>query len=169
MTPTGRSGDAPRLLPNENLLTWSFLRPLPRDRQHERPPPAVVAVLVEVDPLPRPESQFAVADGNRKTRVEKRCLDVSRHVVGAFDRMVVVGLVLRHHLVEMILHIGAYVRTGVFVDRKRRRRVLDVDVKQAGPHIGQVRQGPTDLCRNEMEAPGSGVERERGLSNHHRR
>ena len=52
------------------------------------PPPRapVVAVLAQVDPLPRAEGEGAVADRERQVLAGQRGLDVGRHVVGALQR-----------------------------------------------------------------------------------
>src|SRR5215217_9257528 len=50
-------------------------------RRYERARPAAVAVLAQIDALPGPESEPAIADRERERGPQERRLDVRRHVV----------------------------------------------------------------------------------------
>src|SRR4051794_10069111 len=56
-------------------------------RGHQRARPAAVAVLAQVDPLPRAEHEPAATDGKGERRTEQRGLDVGGHVIGSLERV----------------------------------------------------------------------------------
>ena len=81
----------------------------------------------EIDPLPCPESQPPLDDGDRKRRRSQRRLDVRRHVVRPFERVGEVGIVLRHMTIQPLFQIAPRRGIGVFLNRQARRGVLDHD------------------------------------------
>ncbi len=74
-------------------LSWFPGRKVPQRlthsecRGHDRAWPAVLAVLAQVDPLPRAERQAALRDRQCERRTEQRGLDVGGHVVRTLDRV----------------------------------------------------------------------------------
>ena len=112
---------------------------------------AVVAVLAQVDPLPRPEREPAVADRQRERRAEQRRLDVRGHVVRALDRVRPVRRVLGHRVVEPALEVAPHVRRGVLVEGQRRGGVADEQVREPDPQLAQLGQRLLDLAGHEME------------------
>ena len=92
-------------------------------------------------------------------------LGVAGHVVGALERMGILGPVLRHKPVEDGPHVTAHVGVGVLIDAKPARGVLYKQVEQALPR--QRRQLCHDLARDEVKAPRTGAELDFCLSYSH--
>lgn len=84
-------------------------------RDHQCPRSGLIAVFAQVDALPYPEGQRPVAHWDGNASAQHGGLDVSGHVVGAFDG-VDKRLVLGDHAVEAGFEVGADVRIGVLVD-----------------------------------------------------
>ena len=61
------------------------------------------------------------------------------------------GKVLRRERIEDALQVVRHVGIGVFVDRQRRRRVLDEDVQQADADRAQLRQRRADRIGDQMK------------------
>ena len=102
-------------------------------------PPAQAAMLAEANPLPCAETEPALVDRNRKRTAEKRCLNVSGHVVGAF-LLVSIRKILDSQSIQNSIQIDQHVRVGVFVDRQRCRSVLDENVQQTNVDFRQFRK-----------------------------
>src|ERR1700742_1270897 len=114
--------------------------------------PAVVAVLAEVDPLPRPERQPAVRHGDRQRAPGERRLHVRGHVVRALQRVRPVRRVLRHGPVEPGREVAQHVRRRVLVQRQRGRGVAHEHRRDADGHRAQLRHRLRHLMRDEVEA-----------------
>ena len=65
--------------------------------------------------MPHAQVQFSVGYGYRYGRSGERAFGVGRHVVRAFERVVVVRLVFWDKAVENLLHVGPDVGVGVLV------------------------------------------------------
>ena len=138
----------------------------PLERGDQRARAAAVAVLAQVDALPGAERQAPVADRQRQRRAEQRGLDVRRHVVGALERVRPERRVLGHRVVEPRLEVAPHVGRGVLVERQRRRRVLEQQVREPDPQLAQLRQRVEHLARDEMEAAPARLERDLALDPH---
>lgn len=105
-----------------------------------------VAMLPDVDSLPRAEAQTPVEEWDREMRLREGCLDVRGHVVRAF---VVVGIAaaLRHEAGEEVVQIGEHGRIRVLLNGQTRRCVPDEDVHQSQPMAGRG-DGAFDLVRD---------------------
>ena len=95
---------------------------------------AAVAVLAEVDALPRAERERARAPpGSESDGPEQRGLDVRGHVVGPLERVRPAakpsGTAASNHVSKSRAHVGR----GVLVERQRRRRVAQEEVAAARP------------------------------------
>ncbi len=93
---------------------------------------------------------------------------MGRHVVGAFAS-VLIGKVLRRQGVERRFEVGRHVGIRVFVDRQRRRRVLDEHVEQTGPHLTHFRKRFDDLLRDEVKPARPPLEFDLSLGPTHER
>jgi len=115
----------------------------------------VVAVFAEEDTLPGAEAEAAAGDGDGEATVGERSLDVGRHVVGAFDG-VVVGEVFGGDGVEGPMEVARDVGIGVLVEGEGRRRVQDEDVEQARADGLELGQGVENLAGDGMDAGSVG-------------
>jgi len=86
-------------------------------------------MFAEVDPLPCAKKKRGLTDGDRHTGSEQGRFDVRRHVVGAFERVLVVMRPVGNEFAKMPLEIATHFRTDVLIDGKRSRRVLDEEVQ----------------------------------------
>ena len=68
---------------------------------------------------------------NGQAYAEQAALGVGGHVVGSFERVVVVRLVFFHKMVHNLFHIATDVRVGIFVDGKGARRVFHKQVQKS--------------------------------------
>ena len=92
---------------------------------------AVVAELAEVDSLPCAEVQTAIGDGDGDADTAQCRFGVSRHIVGTFQRMLILRTILRNQAVEDSFHIHANIRVAVLVDAQSATGVLREDVHDA--------------------------------------
>src|SRR5690606_1375388 len=113
---------------------------------------AMVAMLAQVNALPCAETKPAIADGNAQAGPEQAGLQVRGQVVAAFISVPVIRFVFGHRVVEITLEIGPHGGIGVFVDRERRRSVLDEQVQQAHLEAPQLGQPGQDFVCHQMEA-----------------
>ena len=127
----------PDLVNGEAYSARRSVVPGSRDRSRVRPatsPPIdgglPVAMFAEVNALPSSEGQTSCSDRDDEGGSEQRRLYVGRHVIGAFQR-VLIGEILRSQGVAQGLQIVSNLRRSVFVDRQRCRSVLDKQVKKA--------------------------------------
>ena len=68
---------------------------------HYQPPgSAMVAELAKVDPLPGAQVWSPACDGYGNGISNKRCLQVCRHVIGAFEHMAVKWVVFRYKVAD---------------------------------------------------------------------
>ncbi len=85
------------------------------------------AMLPYVNALPRPEHQVAGIDRNRQRRGSQHCLDVRRHIVRTLSRVRIKRIILRDKPVQPLLKIALRGGVRIFLNRQRRRRVLNKD------------------------------------------
>ena len=111
---------------------------------------AIIAELAEVDSLPGAEIQASARDRNVDAHTRHDALGVCRHVVGSFESVLIVRLVLRYKAVVDALHVGTHRRVPVLADAQGTARVLDKQVENAD--FGQVGQMADNLVGYEMEA-----------------
>ena len=110
----------------------------------------VVAELAEIDALPSSQVQLAIGDGDGDADTTQRRFGVGRHIVGTFQRMLILRTILRNQAVEDSFHIHANIRVTVLVDAQSAAGVLREDVHDAG--LRQFRQLVHYLARHQMEA-----------------
>ena len=127
--------------------------------------PAIIAELAEIDALPGAEIQASVGYGYGQAHAEQRTLGVGRHVVGPFEHVVIIRLILPYDMVHDLLHVGTHVGVGILVDAEGAGRVFDEEMKQ--PRLRQrtwkVRQY---LLGDEVASPAFGGERKFFWRNH---
>ena len=87
-------------------------------------------MFAEVDPLPGPEVETPVRDGNRETAAKERGLDMRGHIVGPFNVVREIGGVFGGELIEVALQIRPDRRIGVLVDCQGRGGVLNKKMKR---------------------------------------
>ena len=85
---------------------------------------AVIAKLTQVNALPSAEVETATRDGNGECDSHKRTLGVGWHIVATLKRVLKIGLVLWHQMVENLVHIVAHVSVPVLIEAKPCRSVL---------------------------------------------
>ena len=139
--------DATRITPQ------SFL--FPDDCHDQSPSTPVVSIFAEVDALPRPHVQTAIGDGNRQADSAECRLGMSRHVVGTFQRVLVLRSVLGNQPVENGLHVHAHIRVAVLVDAESATRMLREDIDDAS--LRELRQLSQNFIRHQVESPRSGL------------
>ena len=125
--------------------------------------PAAMPMLPQVDPLPRPECESALDEGDRQRRRRDRRADVGGHVVRTFERVRVVRVAFRDVSIDPLLQVVPGARVRVLLDRQAGRRMLDHDRAQA---VVEVRLGddPLYVTRELVEAAARCVEFE--VANH---
>ena len=111
---------------------------------------AVVAELAEVDSLPCAEVQTAIGDGDGDADTAQCRFGVSRHIVGTFQRMLILRTIFGHEAVEDGFHIHANIGIAVLVDAQSAAGVLREDVHDA--RLRQFRQLAHYLARHQMES-----------------
>ena len=72
--------------------------------------------LTQIDALPGAQVQPTVRDRDGQTHAEKRTFGMGRHVVGAFQHVVIVGFSLPDQMVQDFLHVASHVGIGIFID-----------------------------------------------------
>src|SRR5580698_1810349 len=131
-------------------------------RQCQPPRRGSIAVFAEIDSLPCSQHQSTVADGDRERRTHQRGFHVGRHVVRAFNR-VLVRKILGRQMIERGFQVAQHVRVGVLIDRERGGRLLDEDVQQADAdwfHLGQRRR---HFVGDDVQSAATGLERQVAL------
>ena len=98
-------------------------------------------VLEDVNSLPRAEQRPAFRHRDRQVRLRQRRARMRRHVIRAFQGVLVNRGVLRHQPRQEALQVGPYRRVLIFLDQQAGRGVADIQGKQplpdaAGPHPG---------------------------------
>ena len=78
-------------------------------------------------PCQVPRAKRPELDGDDERHAEKRRLDVGRHVIGTFQR-VLIGKILGSQCVGQGFQVISHFRGGVFIDRQGGRRVLEKQV-----------------------------------------
>jgi hypothetical protein len=104
-------------------------------------PAPLIAVFIQVNALPRAERETSILNGDRYRHTEQRALDVTRHIV-----VTLVGMTKRtiprprrrHETIQSRLHVDAHVGIGVFIDRQRRRSVLEKQMAKPDVNLGEV-------------------------------
>ena len=99
---------------------------------------SLVAVLTEVDALPRAERQAAVPHRQQQRDAQQPRFDVGRHVVGALRGVHEIGRPVGDRAVDPAPEVGPHVGIGVFIQAERRGRVLQEEVEHSHPHAGEV-------------------------------
>ena len=88
----------------------------------------MIAVLPEINALPRPESESTAKHRNVEADVGQDAFDMRRHVVRPLVRVPKVGFVFRYEAVEKGFQIFARRGIGVLVDDQARGSMLQEDV-----------------------------------------
>lgn len=70
-------------------------------------------------------------DGDGDGRGEKCCLDVSRHVVVAFEDVRIMRIIFRDEAIEVVVEIVLHRGIGVFIDEDRATGVCDENVAKS--------------------------------------
>ena len=112
----------------------------------------VIAELAEVDTLPCAKIELSVSDGNVDTYTRNDTLCVSRHIVGTFKHMPIVGHVLGNEPVIDSLHITPYFRIPVLANAQRTACMLHKEVEQS--RLRQLWKMSEYLISYQMEATG---------------
>ncbi|CUS04400.2 protein of unknown function [Candidatus Promineifilum breve] len=128
----------------------------------------MVAVLAQIDPLPRAQRQPAVTDGDGQAAAQQDGLHVGGHVVRPLDGVLVKGRVLRGQAVEGCFHVGPHGGVGVLVEGQRGRGVADEYMGQPDGKLTDLRHGGHYLVRDQMEAARSRGKRYLSLKPVHR-
>ena len=81
--------------------------------------------------MPSTEIEAAVRDGDSEADSAEDGLGVCRHIVQAFEGMLVVGTAFGNQAVEDGLHIGTHIGVAVLVDGETATGVLGEDVDEA--------------------------------------
>lgn len=125
---------------------------------------AMIAKLTQVNALPCAEVEPAASDGNGERGSHKRTLGVGWHIVATLKRVLEIGLVLRHQMVENLVHIVAHVSVPVLVEAKSCRSVLQKQVQH--PHFGKCPKLTHNLIGHQMATTSAGTKLKFLLSNH---
>ena len=126
--------------------------PLSQDCRGEAPRTATVAKLAQVNALPRTQAQTALCYGQADRTTHERSFDMRRHVIGPFERMLVIRCALRHQFVEAGSEIAAHRGIGILIESETGRRMLNEQVQQA--HYGQFGKRGLDMVGYQVEAAG---------------
>lgn len=111
----------------------------------------MVAVLTEVNALPRTERKFSVSNRYRHGASQNRRFQMGRHIVRPFVVMLIVGIIFRDVFIEIHFKILPDRRIGIFIDRERGRCVLDEHLTNAGADFAYFRKRVNDLARDQVE------------------
>ena len=95
---------------------------------YQFPCPTIIAELTKVDSLPRPHIYASVGDGNGNAHTAKGRFCMCWHIIGTFQNMLIVGLILWDKTVEDGFHVNPHVRITVFVDAQSATRMLREDI-----------------------------------------
>ena len=106
----------------------------------------VIAELAKVDSLPSAEVQAAIGDGDGDADTAQCRFGMGWHIVGTFQRMLVLRAILRNQAVENRFHIDTNIRVAVLVDAQSAAGVLREYVHNAG--LRQFRQLAHYLVRH---------------------
>ena len=117
---------------------------------------SVVAVFAEVDSLPDAEIEVAVGDGDGDAHAAEDGLGMGGHIVGAFEGVLVAGLVFGDEAIEDGFHIDAHIGVAVFVDGESATGVFGEEVEDAS--LGQSGQLAEYFSCDQMEASRLGAE-----------
>ena len=98
---------------------------------HDASASAVVAEFAEIDALPSAEVESVVSDGDGEAHPKKRAFGMGGHIVGAFQNMVIISLILFYEVVHNPIHVAAHVGIGILVDGQGTRSVLDEEIEQS--------------------------------------
>ena len=91
---------------------------------HDASASAVVAEFAEIDALPSAEVQSVVSDGDGEAHPKKRAFGMGGHIVGAFQNMVIISLILFYEVVHNPIHVAAHVGVVILVYAESALRVL---------------------------------------------
>ena len=86
---------------------------------------AMAAMLPQVDALPGAQGQAAVEHGDGEGGGGERRFNMGRHVIAAFQRVGIVGIILAHQPVEPSFQIVAGGRVGILLDEQACRGMAD--------------------------------------------
>ena len=90
------------------------------------------AVFAKKNPLPGSQQELPIADRNRQGNAEQGRFDVSRHVIRPFAGMVVRER-FRRDFVGKTIQIRRNVRIDIFIERQRRRGMLQKKMQKPRP------------------------------------
>lgn len=90
---------------------------------------AAIAVLTQVNPLPGPQCQATIADGNRNGGTQQRRLHVGWHVIRSLQSVYQRQASFRGDVIKKSLHIDANIRIGILIDGEAGGRMQDEKVK----------------------------------------
>lgn len=128
----------------------------------------MVAVFPQIDALPSPELQTALADGDGHRRAQQAGLDMGGHIVRAFQAVDIMGGAVRDQLAQMGFQIAAHAGVGVFVEGEGGRGVLDEEMGQADPEPPDFRGLGQQFLGDEVESTGPGFQDDGFLQPHNR-
>jgi hypothetical protein len=91
-----------------------------KNSKHEHPASSVVSMLAKINALPGSKIQLSIRDWNCKRVSHQGSFNMSRHVIGSFRIVFVMGCIFRYHFVEMTFEVNPHSRVGIFVNRQAR-------------------------------------------------
>lgn len=112
---------------------------------------AVSAELTQVDSLPSTNIQRTILDGDGNLIASKDSLDMARHIVWTLISMQIC-IILRHKLLEYIIHVYTDIRVIVLVKADARRRMLDEQVQEANLDVPDLGQSIDNFVLNEVHS-----------------
>lgn len=130
-----------------------------------RPLATIVAKLTKIDALPRAEIQLSFWDGDGQRYACQCRLSMGRHIVGAFERVLIIRLIFRHEMIHDALHVAPNVGVGIFIYRQTARGVFHKNVEQAALRQ-RLRQVAENLRRHQMATASFSGQPEFHLSYH---
>lgn len=128
----------------------------------------MIPELAEIDALPGSQKKRAIPHGKRQVRPDQRGLYVCGHVVGAFNRVYVVGVVFRNKPVEDRCKVGADVGVCVLVECQARTRVHEQEMSQTNRYAPELRDLLLDFAGYQVKATRSGRQAHDSLHKHFR-
>jgi len=126
----------------------------------------MAAVLPKVEPLPGAEQHTAIGKRHSFARAGESHLDVTGHVVRAFERVLKMRIAFRNQPFEPSFEIGTRRRIGVFHDHETATRVLAKD-RDRTTLESTARKFSRNLFGDLVQAFAARADRECGLSNRH--
>ena len=131
---------------------------------HQATRSTVVSELTQVDPLPGPQVQSSICDGNSHRTAYERSLQVSGHIICSFINMRIERVIFRHQVVNKCLKIRSYRSVCILIQSQSGRCMLDLNMHDSG--IGQLACCFFHPPGDQVKPPGMGRQHKRKLIGH---